>query len=238
MKWKVLKVGGSILYPSFKKPFQFSFAKNLLTILEQNDDYQFSLTAGGGKLTRELYKDLREEFPNISEDNLHKVGVVSSNVNNELLRVVFSRKAFPRVLRYKEYEEFLAGDEIPKLLDYKYIIAASSKPGFSNDWNALQMTLRLHADSVISIKNIEGIYTADPLKDSSATMIPKLSWDEYFDIIGNPEEFEPGGNFPIDVETAREANKQKKAFIIVGSDDTENISNAIKGEEFLGTIVS
>lgn len=238
MQWKVIKIGGSILVRSSAEGFRFEYAQKLKFALDEFKEYNFSLTSGGGKNTREYMNQAKAQFPTASTEDINRVGVSVSNTNSEFLHIVFKDRAFERVLRYKEFDEFVAGSSIPSIENCKYIIASSSKAGSSNDYNALLMALRLKSKEVIVLKNIQGVFTSDPNKDKSASLIPKLSWSEYFDVIGNPKEFTPGSNYPVDIIAAREAQKAKVRFLLLDGENLENLKKALENEEFIGTYIS
>jgi uridylate kinase len=234
--WKIVKIGGSLLSPSDDSLFDYLYAKKIKDILSALN-FRFSLTVGGGRFTRMVFDQLREQgFRNKSD--FHQVGVSTSNVNNELLRVVFSNIAFPRVLRYKEYDDFVSGDLKIDFGNYQFLIAGSSQPGRSNDWNALQMAKALNVRDVFVLKDIDGVYSADPKKNPNAILKKKITWDEYFNLIGNPEDFEPGSNVPIDIFAAKDAAKFDIRFFILSGKDLDNVVRAIKGDDFHGTIVA
>ncbi len=57
--------------------------------------------------------------------------------------------------------------------------AGAGLPYFSTDTVAAQRALEIHADEVLVAKNgVDGVYTADPKKDSSATRIEHLTYQE------------------------------------------------------------
>ncbi|BCX14310.1 MAG: uridylate kinase [Candidatus Dojkabacteria bacterium] len=233
--WKVIKIGGSLLSPSDDKQFDFNYAYKFKSLLDTLN-FRFSLTTGGGRFTRIIFQKLKDEGLDNKSD-LHQVGVSTSNVNNELLRVVFSDVAFPRVLRYKEYDDYVAGNLQIDFENYKYLVAGSSQPGRSNDWNALQMAKALGVNEVIILKDIDGIYSSDPRDNPDAKLQNKITWKQYFDIIGNPTDFEPGGNVPIDIFAAKDAYQLGIKFYILTGKDLENVKKAITGKDFHGTIV-
>lgn len=238
MQWQVIKIGGSVLYRSLQEGFRFDYAQNLKDTLDSFKEYNFNLISGGGKNTREYMDFTKENFKQSTREDLNKIGVSVSNTNSELLHIVFKENAFDRVLRYTELDDFIKGKEIPKALNHKYLVSSSSQPGASNDYNASLMALRLGSMQVYVLKNIDGVYTKDPNLDKSASLIPKLTWDEYFDVIGNPKDFSPGSNFPVDIIAAKFAKSHKIKFILLNGENLENLKSALNNEEFIGTYIS
>lgn len=219
--------------------FDFDYARKIRNLLiEVSSEIDFiGINIGGGFITRK-YQNLVRIHGENDQIDLHKLGITTTNVNAQIFHGLFGKNIYPEVIKYKEYDEFMEGKLNLDLQKYKFLLVTASKPGISNDWNATQLGLRLGTKSIIDIKNIDGVYTSDPKKDPNAKKIDKLSWDEYFKVIGNPKEFEPGGNYPVDIETARLAKMQGVKFLIVGGDDLENVRNAMLGKEFKGTVIS
>lgn len=57
--------------------------------------------------------------------------------------------------------------------------AGSGMPFFSTDTVAAQRALETHCDELLVAKNgVDGVYTADPKLDPTATRIPRLTYDE------------------------------------------------------------
>ena len=57
--------------------------------------------------------------------------------------------------------------------------AGAGMPYFSTDTVSIQRSLEIHCDEVLMGKNgVDGVYTADPKKDPSATRFQRISFDE------------------------------------------------------------
>lgn len=57
--------------------------------------------------------------------------------------------------------------------------AGAGLPYFSTDTVAAQRALEIHADEVLVAKNgVDGVYTADPKKDSAATLIEHITYQQ------------------------------------------------------------
>ena len=136
--------------------------------------------------------------------DVHSVGVAATNLNAEIVHGLLDKLAVPDIIRYSQFDEFLTGiDTQINFARHSVQVASASKPGKSNDWNSLQMALVLGIDQLINVKDVDGVYDADPDKFPDAKLQENLSWDEYLDIIGNPTEHKPGANYPIDPIAAR-----------------------------------
>lgn len=233
----VIKIGGSILSPNAQNLFNYAYAASLRKFLiDWLGARGMVICVGGGYLARKSQQDAVAHGESDKID-LHKIGVAATNLNAELLHAVLSDIAVPEVLRYDEYTEFVDGGAGLEIPPGKVLIASAAIPGRSNDWNAMELATKLGVNTVIDIKNVDGVYSANPKDNPEAKFLPKLTWQEYLDIIGNPDSHEPGASYPIDPLTARAAADQSFVFKVIGS-ELKNIQAALENEEFTGTIIS
>jgi uridylate kinase len=235
----ILKIGGSLLSKSDDQLFDFAYfaeLKTLLTKLSQSG-YKFVISVGGGYVTRK-YQQLISAHGEHDTVDLHKVGVATTNLNAEIFHGLLDELALPEIMRYADFDNFLQGERRDIDFGDKSIqVISSSKPGKSNDWNALQFALKLNSGRVIDVKNIDGVYTSDPKKDPSAQKVAQLTWEQYLEIIGNPTEHIPGANYPVDPIAAREAQAKGIEFVIVSGFDLSNLEKLIVGQEYSGSVV-
>ncbi len=234
----ILKIGGSLLSISDEEPFNFDYAYKLRTLVTElvRREKKLIINVGGGFLARKFMK-LVDSHGERDVIDIHKVGVAATNMNAEILHGLFDKLVSPEVLRYADFDEFLTGIDTQVNLDtYSGVISSGSKPGKSNDWNALQFAYRLKSKIVISIKNIDGVYTADPKKDPDAKRLDGITWDQYLEIIGNPKEHRPGASYPVDPISARDAKQKGISFWIMGG-DLGNLRKAILEGQFVGTVI-
>ncbi len=243
----ILKIGGSLLSKSDADLFDFAYFeefKQLLTKLTAQG-HKFIISIGGGYVTRKYQQMLAANGEHDTND-LHRVGVATTNLNAEIFHGLLNDLAMPQVLRYADFDAFL--EKHHDGLDFGTagaLIISGSRPGQSNDWNALQFALNLGIKRVIDVKNVDAVYTADPVSDPRAQRVPKLNWKQYLDIIGNPQEHVPGANYPVDPIAARESEQNGIEFVIVSGTDIPNLEKAIlsvdrqvAGEDFSGSVIS
>ena len=77
-------------------------------------------------------------------------------------------------------EPFIRGKALRYLEDGKVVIfaAGTGNPFFTTDTAAALRGVEMDAQVVIKATKVDGVYTADPKKDASATRYQKLSFDE------------------------------------------------------------
>src|SRR5260221_7686938 len=227
----VIKVGGSILSLSNDILFDFPKAKELKELLiPLSDKHKFVLITGGGYICRVYQKLLKDE--GYSDYDQHYVGTCTCNLNAIMLRTVFGEEAEESVLTFNDFD---SPEEIK--FEKNFLLGGAAKPGPSSDWDAAFIAKRVGAKKVLSLKDIDGVYTADPKKDPSAKRLDKISWEEYMQIIGNPDAHKPGGNLPVDPLAAKFCMENGIGFFIISGNDFENIGKLLKGENYVGTVI-
>lgn len=100
-------------------------------------------------------------------------------------------------------------------------------PYFSTDTAASLRAAEIHADVILLAKNIDGVYTADPKIDPTATKIDAISYSEML-----------AQRLAVMDSTATSLSMDNKIPVILFAlKDPENIVRVIMGEN-IGTIVS
>ncbi|MBL3698250.1 UMP kinase [Leucobacter luti] len=105
--------------------------------------------------------------------------------------------------------------------------AGAGLPYFSTDTVSAQRALEIHADEVLVAKNgVDGVYTADPAKDPSATLIRDISYGEAL----------VQGLKVVDSTAFSLCMDNGMPMRVFGMEPAGNVTAAIRGEK-LGTLV-
>lgn len=105
--------------------------------------------------------------------------------------------------------------------------AGAGLPYFSTDTVSAQRALEIHADEVLVAKNgVDGVYTADPAKDPSATLINDISYGEAL----------VQGLKVVDSTAFSLCMDNSMPMRVFGMEPAGNVTAAIRGEK-LGTLV-
>ncbi|CAC9591183.1 Uridine monophosphate kinase [Bathymodiolus heckerae thiotrophic gill symbiont] len=105
--------------------------------------------------------------------------------------------------------------------------AGTGAPYFTTDTGATLRAIEIGAQAVFKATKVDGVYTADPMKDPTATRYDTLSFDE---AIAKNLQIMDTSAFAM----CREHNLEICVFSML--EDTNTLSNILKGEA-LGTIV-
>lgn len=105
--------------------------------------------------------------------------------------------------------------------------AGAGLPYFSTDTVSAQRALEIHADEVLVAKNgVDGVYTADPAKDPTATLISDISYSEAL----------VKGLKVVDSTAFSLCMDNGMPMRVFGMEPAGNVTAAIRGES-LGTVV-
>lgn len=100
--------------------------------------------------------------------------------------------------------------------------------GCSTDTCASNKASIIHADAIIKLTNVNGVYDKDPNKYSDAVMYDKLSHNE---VLANPE------IKVMDIPAIEECKENNIDIHVINFNDKENLIRVLKGEK-IGTTIS
>lgn len=255
----VIKLGGSLLSRGEDNIFDFGYLEKLKAVLTDPElsENKYFLAIGGGYTMRK-YRDLARAAGIKSDIEIHWVGTTVNVLHAYLVKAYLSDIADDEVIKYEDYyQDTELGSEqnaarvrigggssvITENVAHKFPIArrvkvgGGGRPGHSGDVDALLAAQKLGADTVVSLKNVDAVYEADPKVYPEAQRIEKLTWDEYLKIIKDKDTHEPGGNYPIDPVASRMARESGIKFVIIGGEDLDNFRSYLLNRSFVGTIV-
>lgn len=105
--------------------------------------------------------------------------------------------------------------------------AGSGNPFFSTDTAVALRAVEMQVDAILMAKNIDGVYTADPLKDSTATLIKDITYQEAL----------KQGLKVMDAAAFALCAENKVPMVrVFGLDKPENLIAVLEGDE-MGTFV-
>ena len=103
----------------------------------------------------------------------------------------------------------------------------TGNPFFSTDSGVALRAVEMNVDAILMAKNIDGVYTADPLKDPSATLIKDIT---YTDALQRGLKVMDAAAFALCAEN------KVPVVRVFGLDDPENLIRVLEGSD-IGTFV-
>lgn len=222
----IIALGGSIICPRPGKidvNFLKKFKKLILKYLKKG--YRFIIVTGGGKVCR-VYQRAASKITKMPYEDMDWLGIHATRLNAHLLRTIFRREAYPVILD-EPYK--------PVKNNWRVLIAAGWRPGWSTDYISVLLAKRFKIKEIIDAGNIPFVYSKDLLKYKKATAIKKISWKDYRKLVGS--KWIPGLSCPIDPIAAKEAQKLKIRAIVIRGTDLKNFERLLSGKKFRGTII-
>lgn len=230
----VIKLGGSVLSRE-DCAFDYGYVAKLKDILTPQIELgkKFCIITGGGYTCR-MYQRLAKESGIVNSDSeLHWIGTTVNVLHAELVRAAFADVAVARPIMYEDYYS----DKHVEL-EKPVLLGGGGRPGHSGDMDAILLALKVGATTIVSLKNIDYLYTADPKKNPDAEIVKQTNWEGYFDILGTNTVHEPGGNYIVDPASAHKAKEHNIKFVVLKGTELDNFNNYLEGKEFVGSTIS
>lgn len=142
---------------------------------------EVGIVVGGGN----IFRGAQIQGAGIQRTTGDQMGMMATVINALALRdVIESEGMHATVFSAMGIEGVSHGfnaNQVQKTLKQKQIAifaAGTGSPFFTTDTAAALRGIEINADIVLKATKVDGIYTADPVKDPSATRYAELSYDE------------------------------------------------------------
>ncbi|WP_167604857.1 UMP kinase [Maribellus sediminis] len=190
---------------------------------------QVGIVIGGGNIFRGL-SGAAKGFDRVKGDQMGMLATVINSLalNSALVNAGVKSKVLTAI-RMEPIGEYYSKDKAVELLERGEVViisAGTSNPYFTTDTASALRGIEIEADVMLKGTRVDGIYSADPEKDSSATRFDEISFDEIY-----------ARNLRIMDLTATTLCKENNLPILVfNMDQKGNLKRVMQGEP-IGTIV-
>ena len=189
---------------------------------------QVAIVVGGGNFWRG-----RRNGEQMEKTTADYMGMLATAMNALALQdAIEARGLYTRVQTAIEMREiaepFIKRKALKHLEKGRVVIFAcgTGNPFFTTDTGAALRAAEIEADAILLGKSIDGVYSADPKIDPTATKYDEIT---YFDVLQKDLKV-------MDSTSTALCKDNKIPLIVFGIADPENIVRVIKGEK-IGTIV-
>ena len=204
------------------------YAEQIKAVTESG--VQVGIVIGGGNIFRGL-QGAKRGFDRVKGDQM---GMLATIINSIALQSALEDNGVKaKVLtsiRTEPVGEYFSKAKALEYLEAGYVTifgGGTSNPYFSTDSAAALRGVEIEADVLLKGTRVDGIYTADPEKDPSATRFDELTFDEVY-----------SRNLHIMDMTAFTLCKENRLEIIVFDMDTRgNLQKLLSDQERIGTLV-
>lgn len=203
------------------------YAKEIKEIVDLG--IEIAIVIGGGNIFRGV-AGAANGMDRVQGDHM---GMLATVINGLALQSALEEQGIKTRLQSaiemnKIAEPFIKRRAIRHLEKGRVVIfgAGTGNPYFTTDTGATLRAVEIKADAILKGTRVDGIYTADPEKDPSATKYEHLTYD---DVIN--------GNLKVMDLTAFALSKENKLPIVVFNMNTKgNLKKLLNGEN-IGTFV-
>ena len=190
---------------------------------------QIGIVIGGGNIFRGL-SGAGKGFDRVKGDQM---GMLATTINALALssaltsighkaRVLTAVNMFPIGEQYSKWKAI----EVMEQGEIAILAGGTGCPYFTTDTGSALRGIEIEADVMLKGTRVDGIYTADPEKDPTATKFDKITYDEIYH----------KGLKVMDLTATTLCRDNKLPIIVFNMDKNGNLLKVMKGEG-IGTLV-
>ena len=185
MKYKriLLKISGEALAGANKTGFDFKVMGEVCDVIKEcvAQGVEVGVVIGGGN----FWRGVKNGEGYIERTRADRMGMLATVMNCLAVSDVLEQKGVPArvmtAMEMHEFAEYYTHERAMKhLREGKVVLFAggTGHPFFSTDTGTVLRAAEIGADVILLAKNIDGVYSADPAKDPSATKYDEIGYDE------------------------------------------------------------
>jgi len=191
---------------------------------------QIAIVIGGGNIFRGL-QGTSKGFDRVQGDSM---GMLATVINSIAMQSALQTKGVKTILlsgiRIDKIAELMSGPKAIEYLEQGYVVligGGTGNPYFTTDTGSALRAIEIKADIILKGTRVDGIYTADPEKDPTATKFDTITYDEAYN-----------RNLKVMDLTAFTMCKENNMPMLVFDMNTKgNLTKVMAGEN-IGTIVT
>lgn len=190
---------------------------------------QVGIVIGGGNIFRGL-SGAAQGFDRVKGDQM---GMLATVINSLALSSALEKKGIrARVLtavRMEPIGEFYSKPKAVEALERGEVAifsAGTGNPYFTTDTGASLRGIEIEADVMLKGTRVDGIYTADPEKDPTATKFDEITFDEIYS----------RGLKVMDLTATTMCKENRLPIVVFDMDTPGNLAKVVAGEK-VGTLV-
>ena len=180
VKTVLIKLSGESLAGSSDHGYDFPYMRKVCARIKEIHDMgvNIGIVSGGGNFMRG--RDASE----MDRERADYIGMMATVMNSLALRDVFLKlgsDVYNQCALKMDLIDDIDSEKIKKAFSGNKIVifgGGTGKPFFSTDTGAALRAKDCEADMIIKLTNVDGVYDADPHKDSNAKMYDEVTFDE------------------------------------------------------------
>ncbi|MGQ7869054.1 UMP kinase [Sunxiuqinia sp. sy24] len=190
---------------------------------------QIGIVIGGGNIFRGL-SGAAKGFDRVKGDQMGMLAtVINSLALNSALTAHGVKSRVLTAIRMEPVGEFYSKDKAIETLEKGEVAIFSGgtgNPYFTTDTGSSLRGIEIEADAMLKGTRVDGIYTADPETDASATKFEKISFDEIYN----------RGLKVMDLTATTMCKENNLPIVVFNMDEKGNLMKVLSGAN-IGTLV-
>lgn len=185
LKYKriLLKVSGEALAGEAHRGLNFDIINDVCAAIKQcvQMGVQVGVVIGGGN----FWRGVKDGADKMQRSHGDAMGMLATVMNCIAVADALEKQGVDaRVMTAVEmnkFAEYFTRDKADRYLNEGKVVffaCGTGNPYFSTDTGAVLRGVEIEADAVLMAKNIDGIYSADPMKDPAAVKYDRLTYSE------------------------------------------------------------
>lgn len=203
------------------------YARDIKAASEQG--IQIAIVIGGGNIFRGL-SGAAQGFDRVQGDQMGMLAtVINSLALGSALTALGVKNRVFTAIRMEPIGEYYAQPRVLEALERGEVVILSGgtgNPYFTTDTGSSLRGIELKADVMLKGTRVDGIYTADPEKDPTATKYDRITYDEIYQ----------RGLKIMDLTATTMCMENKLPIIVFDMDTPGNLLKVLRGES-IGTYV-
>ena len=190
---------------------------------------QIGVVIGGGNIFRGL-SGATKGFDRVKGDQMGMLAtVINSLALNSALQGVGCKSRVLTAIRMEPIGEFYSKDRAIEVMgngEIAIFSAGTGNPYFTTDTGSSLRGIEIEAEVMLKGTRVDGIYTADPEKDPTATRFETISFDEIYQ----------RGLKVMDLTATAMCKENNLPIIVFNMDEKGNLKKILEGQN-IGTYV-
>ncbi len=204
------------------------YANQITSIVKKG--VQVGIVIGGGNIFRGL-SGAAKGFDRYQGDQMGMLAtVINSLALKSALDSIGTKTRVLTAIRMEPIGELYSQPKAIEMLEKNEVVilsAGTGNPYFTTDTGASLRGIEIKADVMLKGTRVDGVYTADPEKDSTATKYDQITFDEIYN----------KGLKVMDLTATTMCKENNLPIIVFDMDMPGNLEKVILGEK-IGTLVS
>ena len=191
---------------------------------------QIAIVIGGGN----IFRGLQGASKGIDRVQGDSMGMLATVINSIAIQSTLQAKGIKTVLLAGLYidkiAETMSGPKAIEYLENGYVVViggGTGNPYFTTDTGSALRAIEIKADIILQGTRVDGIYTADPEKDPSATKYESITYDEAYN--KNLKE--------MDLTAFTMCKENNMPMLVFDMNTKGNLTKVLSGEN-IGTLVT